>query len=200
MGVRKDELALSGQRLGVDIARLEIAAQEAARKTLPGQIRELESLGYELSDAEKKALGGIKPGDDPLLKAELEVIAGMFKGDTVGGNPAERLQAMRNAMAGALTNSQGRAQTKTMTNDLRAAGKKGAAAAAEALAKLRQIENMTEARVRALAEQAGVPYTPPPVDRVEEVGAGAIPPPNTNSGNGRPLGLRPRDDFTLTAP
>jgi hypothetical protein len=177
MGVRKDELALSGQRLGVDLARLEIAAQEAARKTLPGQIRELESLGYELSDAEKKALGGIKPGDDPLLKAELEVIAGMFKGDTVGGKPAERLQAMRDAMAGALRNSQGRAQTKTMTNDLKAAGKKGGAAVPEALSKLRQIEGMTEPFIRQLAKDAGIPYTPPQVDRAEELGADAVPPP-----------------------
>jgi hypothetical protein len=198
LGVRKDEVELSAKRLGVDQARLALAAKEAERKTLTGQIKELEDLGYELSDAEKKALGGIKAGDDPLLKAELEVIASIFKGDMVGGTPAEKLQAAQGAMAGALRNSQGRAQTKTVTNDLRAAGKKGGAAAAEALAKLRQIEGMEEPFIRQLAKDAGIPYTPPPV---EGVGADAIPPPNTNSRDGRPLlGLRPQDTFTLLAP
>ena len=198
LGVRKAEVALSAKRLGVDQARLALAAKEAERKTLPGQIKELEDLGYELSDAEKKALGGIKAGDDPLLKAELEVIAGMFKGDTVGGKPAERLQAMRDAMAGALRNSQGRAQTKAVTNDLKVAGKKGGAAVPEALSKLREIEGMTEPFIRQLAKDAGVPYSPPPVARGEESGAGAVPPPN--SGNGPPLSLRPQDNFTLLAP
>ena len=177
MGVRKDEVELSAKRLGVDQERLDLASKEAERKTLTGQIKELESLGYELSDAEKKALGGIKAGDDPLLKAELEVIASIFKGDMVSGTPAQKLQTAQDAMAGALRNSQGRAQTKAVTNDLRAAGKKGGAAAAEALAKLRQIEGMKEPFIRQLAKDAGIPYTPPPVARVEGVGADAVPPP-----------------------
>ena len=200
LGVRKAEVALSAKRLGVDQARLALAAKEAERKTLTGQIKELESLGYELSDAEKKALGGIKAGDDPLLKAELEVIASVFKGDMAGGTPAEKLQAAKGAFAGALRNSQGRAQKKTMTNDLRAAGKKGGAAVPEALAKLRQIEGMTEPFVRQLAEDAGIPYVAPPVARAEGLGADAVPPPNINSRNGRTLGLRPQDTFTLLAP
>ena len=177
MGVRREELTLSGQRLGVEISRLEVAARDAQSKTLAGQIKALENLGYELSDTEKKALGGIKAGDDPLLKAELEVIASMFKGDTMVGTPAEKMQAARNAMAGALNSSQNRARAKTMTDDLRAAGKRGGAAVSEALAKLRKIENVTEAHVRALAEQAGVPYIPPPAPPAKGLGAETVPPP-----------------------
>jgi hypothetical protein len=199
MGVRTAEVALSAKRLGVDQARLALAAEESKNKTLAGQIKQIDDLGIPLTDADKKALAGIKASDDPLLKAELEVIANMFKGDMVGGTPAERLAAVRVAVSTAFQGSATRQQTKTMTDDLRAAGKKGAAAAAEALAKLRQIENMTEARVRALAEQAGVPYTPPPVYRAVGSGTDAVPLP-ISQGNGRTLGLRPRDNFTLTAP
>ena len=185
MGVRKDELDLSAKRLGVDQARLALAAKEAERRTLTGQIKEFRDLGVAISDEDVKALGGIKDGADPLLKAELEIIAARARNEAnLNYDPTVDL-------AKAFQNSASRAQTKTIVTDLRAAAKDGVVP--EALAKLRSVEDMTEERLRQLAKLANVPYVAPPVTGVQRnpaAGVDAIPPPiQRRMGTGGPQGL-----------
>lgn len=154
--ISKAELDLSTKRYNISAAQLELARKEADRKTLGGQIKELESvLGTKLSDADKKSLGGIKDAD-PLLKAELEVITGIAKAD--GANP-KTLESLPGQIQSAMARSQARTETKAIVATLKEANKKGDGD--KALAELRKKPGATEAIVGALAAQAGIPYTPP---------------------------------------
>ena len=187
MGVRKDELALSGQRLGVDIARLEIAAQDSARKTLPGQIKALEDLGITLSDDDKKSLGGVKADADPLLKAELEVISSLAKNDISG---ADKLGVFQQAATDALKRSSVRKKTKEIVTGLQRAEKAGKSP--EAIAQLRDM-GMSEAAIQSAAASAGVKYVPPPAPPSAALGPDTVPPPS----RAKILGLRPADDYNM---
>ncbi len=187
MGVRKDELALSGQRLGVDLAQLELAAQDSARKTLPGQIKALEDLGITLSDDDKKSLGGVKADADPLLKAELEVISSLAKNDISG---ADKLGVFQQAATDALKRSSVRKKTKEIVTGLQRADKAGKSP--EAIAQLRDM-GMSEAAIQSAAASAGVKYVPPPAPPSAALGPDTVPPPP----RARPLGLRPTDDYNM---
>ena len=174
MQVTKAELELSTKRYNISAAQLELARKEADRKTLGGQIRELESvLGTKLSDTDKKALGGIKD-TDPLLKAELEVITGIAKSE--GANP-RTLESLPGQIQSAMARSQARTETKSIVATLKEADKKGDGD--KALAELRKKPGATEAKVAALAAQAGISYTPPPA-------------PAAPAAPARPVGLAPQ--------
>jgi hypothetical protein len=172
--ISKAELDLSSKRYNISAAQLDLARKEAERKTLGGQIKELEgALGVRLSDADKKSLGGIKD-TDPLLKAELEVITGIAKSD--GANP-KTLETLPAQIQSAMARSQARTETKSIVATLKEADKKGDGD--KALAELRKKPGATEAIVAALAAQAGISYTPPP----------AAPAPAAPA---RPVGLAPQ--------
>jgi hypothetical protein len=173
--ISKAELDLSSKRYNISAAQLDLARKEADRKTLGGQIKELEgALGVRLSDADKKSLGGIKD-TDPLLKAELEVITGIAKSD--GANP-KTLESLPGQIQAAMGRSQARTETKSIVATLKEADKKGDGD--KALAELRKKPGATEAIVAALAAQAGISYTPPPA-------APAAP-----AAPARPVGLAPQ--------
>lgn len=190
MGVRREELTLAGQRLGVEISRLELAAQDAQRKTLPGQIKELEDLGITLSDDDKKSLGGVKADADPLLKAELEVISSLAKNDVSGAN---KLGVFQQAAADALKRSSVRKKTKEIVTGLQRAEKAGKSP--EAIAQLRGM-GMSEAAIQSAAASAGVKYVPPPAPPAPPragLGPDTVPPPPRPS----TLGLRPQDNYNM---
>jgi len=190
MGVRTEELAIAGARLGVEISRLEIAARDAQRKTLPGQIKELEDLGITLSDDDKKSLGGVKADADPLLKAELEVISSLAKNDVSGAN---KLDVFQQAAADALKRSSVRKKTKEIVTGLQRAEKAGKSP--EAIAQLRDM-GMSEAAIQSAAASAGVKYVPPPAPPAPPragLGPDTVPPPPRP----RTLGLRPTDDYNM---
>jgi hypothetical protein len=154
--ISKTELDLSSKRYNISAAQLDLARKEAERKTLGGQIKELEgALGVRLSDADKKSLGGIKD-TDPLLKAELEVITGIAKSD--GANP-KTLESLPGQIQAAMSRSLARTETKSIVATLKEADKKGDGE--KALAELRKKPGATEAIVAALAAQAGISYTAP---------------------------------------
>jgi len=154
--ISKAELDLSSKRYNISAAQLDLARKEAERKTLSGQIKELEgALGVRLSDADKKSLGGIKD-TDPLLKAELEVITGIAKSD--GANP-KTLESLPGQIQAAMSRSLARTETKSIVATLKEADKKGDGE--KALAELRKKPGATEAIVAALAAQAGISYTAP---------------------------------------
>lgn len=172
--ISKAELELSTKRYNISAEQLNLARKEADRKTLGGQIRELESvLGTKLSDTDKKALGGIKD-TDPLLKAELEVITGIAKSE--GANP-RTLESLPGQIQSAMARSQARTETKSIVATLKEADKKGDGD--KALAELRKKPGATEAIVAALAAQAGLSYTPPPA-------------PAAPAAPARPVGLAPQ--------
>lgn len=187
MGVRREEVTLAGQRLGVELARLEIAARDAQRKTLPGQIKELEDLGITLSDDDKKSLGGVKADADPLLKAELEVISSLAKNDVSGAN---KLDVFQQAAADALKRSSVRKKTKEIVTGLQRAEKAGKSP--EAIAQLRGM-GMSEAAIQSAAASAGVKYVPPPAPPRAGLGPDTVPPPPRPS----TLGLRPQDNYNM---
>ena len=154
--ISKAEFDLSTKRYNISAAQFNLAREEADRKTLGGQIKELEgALGAKLSDADKKSLGGIKD-TDPLLKAELEVITGIAKSE--GANP-RTLESLPGQIQSAMARSQARTETKSIVATLKEANRKGDGDTA--LAELRKKPGATEAIVAALAAQAGISYTPP---------------------------------------
>jgi hypothetical protein len=154
--ISKAELELSTKRYNISAEQLNLARKEAERKTLGGQIKELEgALGVKLSDADKKSLGGIKD-TDPLLKAELEVITGIAKSD--GANP-KTLETLPGQIQSAMARSQARSQDKDIISTLRKAQQAGNGLAA--LQELSKTPGMTEAQLQNAATQAGIPYTAP---------------------------------------
>ena len=172
--ISKAEFDLSTKRYNISAAQFNLAREEADRKTLGGQIKELEgALGVKLSDADKKSLGGIKD-TDPLLKAELEVITGIAKSE--GANP-RTLESLPGQIQSAMARSQARTETKSIVATLKEANAKGDGD--KALAELRKKPGATEAIVAALAAQAGLSYTPPAA-------------PAAPAAPARPVGLAPR--------